>query len=260
MLRSLLISAQWILFVLVLWPFAPVMAFDHTHQAWGKLLSLYVKESGYSSRVDYPGWKKQSEAINAYLSDISAVDKSSFDAWTKDQQLAFLINAYNAFTVSLVLQYYPVDSIKDIGSFFRSSWKIKFFSLFGEDRHLDYIEHELIRGSGRYNEPRIHFALVCASVGCPKLQVEAFSEQNLQRLLEQGADSFLADKSRNRYVAEKNTVYISPIFKWYREDFEKKFGSVLNYVLPKLSEGKVKPNGQEVKYLDYDWRLNTLSE
>jgi len=232
------------------------MEFDHSHRRWQSMLTQFVKESGYTSRVNYADWKKQTQPLNAYLATISSVDKKSFDLWNKNQQLAFLINAYNAFTVNLILEHYPVDSIKDIGSFFRSAWKIRFFQLFGEKHHLDYIEHELIRGSGRYNEPRIHFALVCASIGCPKLQTEAFTENNLERLLELGASTFMADKSRNRYVDSENAVYISPIFKWYAEDFEKASGSVLNYVLPRITNGKIKTNGQAVKFLDYNWNLN----
>jgi len=247
---------------LLMMPLTQALAadFDHSHRRWQSLLSQYVKESGYASRVDYGEWKKQPQPLNAYLATLSSVDKAGFDRWNKNQQLAFLINAYNAFTVNLILQNYPVESIKDIGNFFRSAWKIDFIPLFGDIHSLDYIEHELIRGSGRYNEPRIHFALVCASIGCPKLQVEAFTEHNLQRLLELGASTFLADQSRNRFVAEENTLYLSPIFKWYGEDFAKKFGSVLNYVLPIISNGKEKPEEQIIKYLEYDWRLNAVGK
>lgn len=233
--------------------------FDQTHQLWQQSLSKYVKEAEFSSSVDYAAWKKQQQPLRDYLASISAVEESAFERWNRRQQLAFLINAYNAFTVQLILDNYPLDSIKDIGNFFRSAWKIEFFTLFGEERHLDYIEQDLIRGSDRYHEPRIHFALVCASIGCPKLQKEAFTEHNLNRLLQLGATTFLADRSRNRYVADEDALYLSPIFKWYGEDFEKKFGSVANYVLPIMTAGKVKPADQRVHFLDYDWRLNDIA-
>jgi len=255
------VKLQPMLFLVVLFFFcanAQALEFDHSHRRWQELLTQYVHESDYASRVDYQAWQKDQKPLQAYLATVSSVDKQSFDNWTKPQQLAFLINAYNAFTVNLVLQHYPVDSIKNIGSFFRSTWKIKFFQLFGEEHHLDYIEHELIRGGDRFHEPRIHFALVCASIGCPKLQATAFTEQNLEQLLQNGETAFLADQSRNRYNAANKTLYLSSIFKWYGEDFEKKAGSVLNYALPIITKGTVKVDGQAIKFLDYNWGLNEV--
>jgi hypothetical protein len=214
-----------------------------------------VSESDYASRVNYSEWKKQPQQLQQYLQSLSGVSEKQYLGWNKAQQLAFLINAYNAFTVKLILDHYPVESIKDIGSFFRSAWKIRFFRLFGEERYLDYIEHDLIRGSGGFNEPRIHFAVVCASIGCPKLHKQAFTEHNLERLLELGATTFLSDKSRNRYDAAEKTLYLSPIFKWYGEDFVAKFGTVKNYVLPKMGINSGNPD-IEIEYLDYNWQLN----
>lgn len=234
---------------------ANAAAFDHSHQQWQQLLTQYVTDSKYASRVNYAEWKKQPQALRQYLASLSTVSQAQYKGWTKAQQLAFLINAYNAFTVQLILENYPVESIKDIGSFFRSAWKIEFFTLFGEKRYLDYIEHEVIRGSGRFNEPRIHFALVCASIGCPKLQTQAFTEHNLEALLELGANTFLADQSRNRYDAANKILYLSSIFKWYGEDFVAKFGSVANFVLPKMGIKSANPD-IEIEYLDYNWQLN----
>jgi hypothetical protein len=188
------------------------------------------------------------------------VSKAQFDQWTQAQRLAFLINAYNAFTVKLIVDHYPIDSIKAIGGFFRSPWKIKFFTLFGEKAYLDYIEHELIRGKD-YAEPRIHFALVCASVGCPKLQPQAYTAERLELMLESATRTFLQDVSRNRYDAPSNTVYLSSIYKWYGEDFVEKTASVEGFVASYLSDDatvqqKIRQRQVDVEYLDYDWSLN----
>ena len=136
-------------------------------------------QDGQASRVDYSAFQKNQKVLQAYLASMSAVSRSEFDSWTKDQQLAFLINAYNAWTIEFVLSAYPdIKSIKDLGSFFSSPWKKEFINLLGETRSLDNIEHTLIRGSGRYNEPRIHFAVNCASIGCPALLNRAYTAEN----------------------------------------------------------------------------------
>jgi hypothetical protein len=188
------------------------------------------------------------------------VSKSQFKQWTQAQRLSFLINAYNAFTLKLIIDHYPVESIKDIGGFFRSPWKIKFFAFFGIETHLDYIEHELIRGRD-YAEPRIHFALVCASVGCPKLQTQAYTAERLESMLETAAKTFLRDTSRNRYDTANNTVYLSSIFKWYGDDFAAKAGSVEKFVASYITDDpqarqRIRSKQVGVDYLEYDWTLN----
>jgi hypothetical protein len=193
----------------------------------------------------------------------SKIHATDFESWTRDQQLAFLINAYNALTVKLIVKHYPVASIKDIGNFFRSSWKIDFFNLLGEERNLDDIEHNMIRGQSRFSEPRIHFALVCASKGCPKLQPTAFTAENLEMLLQQGAREFLTDRSRNRYNADNKTLSLSMIFKWYGDDFRDRHGSVERFVAeyitdPALSQAIGTAQKISIEYLDYDWSLNDI--
>ena len=148
---------------------------------------------------------------------LSAVTPAAFGAFTRPQQMAFLINAYNAFTIELVLTEYPkLKSIKDV-TVFGSPWKKPFFTLLGEQRHLDWIEHEQLRP--KYNEPRIHTAIVCASIGCPALRSEAFTSDKLEEQLEDGMRRFLGDATRNRAALDK--LEVSSIFKWFREDFEK---------------------------------------
>ena len=254
------------LLVVVLWlsltSAAEATGFDHSHGLWNELLQTYVVDQGPASRVKYAPLKQRDAArLDTYLQSLSAVKRADFDTWSKAQKLAFLINAYNAFTVKLIIDHYPVESIKDIGNVFRSSWKIKFFILFGEQTYLDYIEHSLIRGDKNYVEPRIHFALVCASVGCPKLQSRAFTAEALEVMLESATKAFLSDVSRNRYDASRKQLQLSSIFKWYGEDFAEKYGSVQQFVAPYLTEEQgeqqaIVADKVDIKYLDYDWNLN----
>jgi hypothetical protein len=162
--------------------------------------------------------------------------------------------------VELILTGYPdIESIKDLGSLFQSPWKKRFIPLLGETRTLDDIEHILIRGSGRYVEPRIHFAVNCASIGCPALRPEAYVAARLDDQVEEATRNFLADRTRNRL--EDDTLYVSSIFKWYREDFEKGWrgattlnGFIALYQQP-LALGE-NADKLDIEFLDYDWRLN----
>ena len=142
------------------------LAFDHAHPAWDALLRAHVAlaPDGRSSRVDYAALQGRRAALKAYLAELSAVAPAEYRGWTREQRLSFLINAYNAFTVELVLTRYPdLQSIKDLGSLFQSPWKKEFFTLLGEPRSLDAVEHGLVRAPGAFDDPRIHFALNCAS-------------------------------------------------------------------------------------------------
>jgi len=248
----------------------PVQAAEFDHGGWGDLLGAHVRElaGGSASQVDYAGFAASRTELKDYLEKLSAVDSQTFDSWAVDEQLAFLINAYNSWTVELVLIKYPdLASIKDLGSFFQSPWQKSFIPLFGKQRSLDEIEHQLIRGSGRYNDPRIHFAVNCASIGCPALRADPYSGSGLQRQLAEATAFFLQDRSRNRLSGA--VLEISSIFKWYRKDFEKGWRSVssLNQFLAdhkedlglteteakQLVAGKIK-----IKFLDYDWKLNSI--
>ena len=255
----------------------PTYAFDHSHSEFSKLLNIVVFEKGPQTSVDYDYLKNNPKPLDDYLASLESVDKKDFEAWDTNQQMAFLINAYNAFTLKLILNNYPgIESIRDLGGLiFSSPWDKKFFTLFGKKTSLGYIEHDVLRVD--YNEPRIHFAVNCASKGCPALQKNAFIAEKLDQQLENATIQFMRDPERNRYNAEKNRVEISSIFKWFRGDFTKS-GSLQNYIAPYISDDpKIQkllrdaPNsgnntsgiqqslGQSkvgVKYLDYDWSLN----
>lgn len=243
--------------------------FDHSYAAWNALLKRHVRwlPDGKQSQVDYRGFASEREALRQVLGALSGVSQASFDGWSKPQQMAFFINAYNAFTVELILTRYPdLKSIKDLGSFIQSPWKKKFFTLLGEQRHLDWIEHEQLRP--RYQEPRIHAAVNCASIGCPALRDEAYTAERLEAQLEDGMRRFMADRTRNR--AQNDRVEVSMIFRWFREDFEqghrgwRRVEDVTAQYADLLTDDpaereRLRRGELRVAHLDYDWSLNDLS-
>ena len=183
-------NKRLLILLLGLWPMASVaQAFDHGHSRWTNVLQKYVTVEGAKSRVNYARLKTDQNELNFYLKELESVTLENFRTFDKGERLAFLINAYNALTVKLILDNYPIKSIRKIGSLFSSAWKIQFFTLFGEKLYLDNIEQGLIRQTTEairelppvvrsalvpFNEPRIHFALNCASKSCPMLQPQAF--------------------------------------------------------------------------------------
>ena len=249
--------------------FAPVAhAFDHTHVAWTALLKKHVVlvDGGKASKLNYAAIAQDRPALKTYLDTLSKVQPTEYATWKKPEQLAFLINAYNAFTVEKILTRYPdLKSIRDFGSVFGNPWKDKFFTLLGKPMTLDGIEHETIRVPGAFDEPRIHFAVNCASIGCPMLREEAYVADRIDRQLEEQAERFLSDRSRNRW-SDAN-LEISKIFDWYKKDFtagykgitsvEQFLGKYAALLADKPDDQKAIRDGRvKVKYLDYDWALN----
>ncbi|MFT6344027.1 MAG: hypothetical protein ACJAWQ_001093 [Paraglaciecola sp.] len=253
-----------------------VVAFDHQHQMFNQVLNDVVRLSPNKrqTRVDYGLLNKQPEQLNRYLAALSSVKQSEYKLWTDDEQLSFLINAYNAFTLQLINQNYgkfqngKVESIKDLGGFFSSPWKQSFFTLLEEKHSLDDIEHDMIRVW--FKRPRIHAALVCAAVSCPPLRDQAFVADQLSQQLDDQMRQFLSDDQRNTINLSDNRVNLSSIFKWYGEDFEtgqQGFTSLKDLV--KLYQADMADSPQQltwlqkqdfnIRYLDYDWRLNDIS-
>lgn len=240
--------------------------FDHGHAGWDALVKKHVRwlPDNKQSRVDYAGFEAQQAELTKVLDAYSAVSRAEFDRWSRPQQMAFLINAYNAFTVALILTKYPeLKSIKDLGSFVQSPWKKRFFRLLGEERHLDWIEHEQLRPN--YAEPRVHAAVNCASIGCPALRDEAFTAARLDAQLEDGMLRFMGDRTRNR--VREGRVEVSAIFKWFREDFERghqgfsRLEDVFARYAAQLSDdpserASLRAKTMPVAHLDYDWSLN----
>ena len=248
--------------------FVPVQAQVFDHSPWDALVQKNVQLAGdgNSSAADYAQFKKDGVALDSYLASLSSIKQTAFDSWSKDEQLAFLLNAYNAWTVKLIVQNYPgLNSIRDLGSLTTSPWQKRFIPLFGAQRSLDEIEHEMIRGSGRYNDPRIHFAVNCASIGCPALANHAFSAAMLDAQLDAATTAFLADRKRN-YVDAKG-ARVSSLFTWYRGDFEagwrgadtlgKFFALYPDSLGLNAEQTQEMKSGQiDIGFLDYDWRLN----
>ena len=220
-----------------------------SHQQWDKLLKKNVNESGM---VNYKGFQKDKAEFDAYLKTLS--DNAPQKNWSENDQTAYWINAYNAFTVSLILQHYPVKSIKNIGAaiqipFVNTPWDIKFINIGGKKYDLNNIEHGILKK--KYNDPRIHFAIVCASISCAKLRNEAYTAAQLDAQLEATGKDFLNDKSKNSISADK--AELSKYFSWYKGDFTKN-GSLADFI-NKYSQTKINAN-TKINYLDYNWSLN----
>ena len=216
----------------------------------------------WSHTDEHPGTHRA--VLARYLETLSAVSPAEFDRWSEARQLAFLINAYNAWTVELILRHYPgIDSIREIGGWFRSPWKLSFFDLLGKRRSLDELEHEMIREN--YAEPRIHFAVNCASIGCPALAREPYRGDELERQLEAATQRFLSDRQRNGL--SKGALRVSPIFDWYEEDFAKgwrglhslpdflaHYGDALG--LSSAQQRQLRSGALRIRHTDYKWALN----
>lgn len=219
------------------------------HQLLDQVLSRYVR----NGLVDYKLLKGEKK-LNEYLSALSAADIKSL---TKDEELAFWINAYNAYTLKLITDHYPVKSIKDIGiTFISSPWDKEIATIGGKKYTLNNIEHDIIRK--KFNEPRIHFALVCAAISCPPLRSEAYSGQRLNEQLSQQVSMFFSDPSNNYIDHQKKIITLSKIMDWYKGDFEKSgnyYETVLNY-FPKKFLPKELSRNYTIQYNDYNWSLN----
>jgi hypothetical protein len=239
--------------------------FDQAHTDLTEILSSSVKliRGGQASEVDYKALDQRK--LSSYLKSLSMMTRAEYTQMTRDQKLAFLINTYNAYTIDLIVKNPNIKSIKDLGSFISSPWKKKFIPLFGNQLSLDEVEHSLIRQDPLFQEPRIHFAVNCASIGCPALLNEAFTGDQLERQLQLVTDNFLKDRTRNRI--EGNKVVISKIFDWYAVDFEKGWLGITSVqdFLAKNSNSLADDSNQKsllesknykLKYSDYDWNLN----
>ena len=215
---------------------------------YAELLQRHV----HRGQVDYAGLKRQEEKLDRYLAVLEKVDSRTLG---RAQRFAFYINAYNAWTLKLVLTGYPgVTSIKQLGSLFRSPWKKKICRLDGKVMSLDDIEHGILRP--RFADPRVHFAVVCAARSCPPLQSVPYRGAVLDAQLDAAARAFINDPRANRF--EGGVLYVSRIFKWYAGDFgNDPAGFVARYAGGELKRRLERaPRPVRIAYLEYDWRLN----
>jgi len=233
------------------WAVLPAQAFDHS--AWDALLRNHVVllPGAHASQLRYADLSRDRAALLAYLASLSKVGQGEFDAWPKDERKAFLINAYNAFTAEKILTRYPdIRSIWDFGKVFGNPFKDAFFTLFGRKFTLDGIEHGTLRKPGAYDDPRIHYAVNCASIGCPMLREEAYVAARLEAQLDEQAQRFLGDRTRNRY--REGRLEVSRIFDWFKEDFEPREQYFARHAGLLGHPGGAAP----LAFLDYDWSLN----
>ncbi|MFM7629146.1 MAG: DUF547 domain-containing protein [Algoriphagus sp.] len=221
-----------------------------SHQLWDQLVKTHVKANGL---VDYKGFIREKPKLESYLKLLSenAPDRSK---WSKNEQLAYWINAYNAYTVKLIIDFYPTKSIRDLGPklkipLIKDVWHYKFFKIAGVDMSLDEVEHGILRKE--FDEPRIHFAINCASISCPPLLNEAFVADKLEAQLTKVTVAFINDPVRNKLGTQ--SVQLSSIFSWFTGDFTKR-GTLIEF-LNKYSKVKIAPNAK-VSFLDYNWNLN----
>jgi hypothetical protein len=221
-----------------------------SHEIFDRLLREHVSATGI---VDYKGLILDSIPLNRYL-DLLSNNPPDEKKWSKVQQMAYWINAYNAFTIKLVIDHYPVKSIKDIGDkiqipFVNTPWDIKFIKQGNRIVDLNFIEHGKLR---KQDDPRIHMAIVCASKSCPVLLNEAYRPESLDLQLTKQVQRFLADPVRNKITADQ--LRVSMIFSWYKSDFSRNAGSVRQFI-NRYAGIAIKPEAK-ITYLKYDWSLN----
>ena len=209
------------------------------HKKWQDLLSLHVSENGL---VDYKRFKTEQAKLKDYIALLGNTVPN--DDWNKASILAYWINAYNAFTIDLILQNYPLKSIKEI----KDPWQQRLWKLGEKWYNLDEIEHQILR---KMDEPRIHFAIVCASFSCPKLQNKAFLPSTLEEQLTEATRQFLSDPERN--IISANTLELSKIFQWFAKDF-KQNGSQIDF-LNQYSDIEIS-NDAKISFKKYNWDLN----
>jgi hypothetical protein len=264
-------------FVLFAGTGAPAAGFNHS--GYDSLLQQYVTDG----RVDYQGLKTDRQSLQNYLISLSEVDPEAFQGWPRDEQKAFWINSYNAITIEGILRHYPIqygslvsrarfaqNSIRQIDDF----WKKVFIPVMGQNLTLDDIEHQILRQE--FDDPRIHFVLVCAAVGCPLLSSRAYRADNLDSQLDQAALDFITNPDKVRLDRDRNVLYLSAILDWYHGDFkpgdqaarykkgfDKKYRGVVEFVAGYMSEVDLEYLHREhpaIKFLDYDWTLNEKAE
>jgi hypothetical protein len=224
-----------------------------SHVLWDSLLHRHIKADGF---VDYKGFIRDSSEFKQYLALLSAANPDSKN-WTREEKMAFWINAYNAFTVQLIVDNYPVSSIKNIKkgiTFVNSVWDIKFIHIGGKTYDLNNIEHSILRS--KFKDARVHAAINCASYSCPALRPEAYTADKLDAQLTDAMHGFVNDPLRNRVSVKK--AEISEIFKWFSGDFVRDAGSVRAYI-NRYADEKLIPNGK-IAYLDYGWSLNEAKQ
>ena len=241
-------------------------AFDTTHSAFNALLQNHV----VAGRVDYAALHKSPTDLDHYVKSLASVPETTFNGWSQNDQIAYLVNLYNAATLQLILDHYPVKSIRKIGSVLKGPWDMPVVPLHGKLITLNNLEHDVLRK--QYDEPRLHMALVCAAISCPPLRSEAYTGELLDQQLHDQSKVYIASDAGTMIDVDANSVSVSAIFKWYGKDFVKahadrmpkgqhtdKERGTLGFVSRYAEEADrnyILKGNYRVRYLDYDWSLN----
>lgn len=248
------------LFLTVLIFLSTTTLFADSHTPFTQLLQKYVQNGRvkYSSLCKDPGF-------TSYITQLSQTNPGTIS--DPKEELAFWINAYNAFTLKVICDHYPVKSINElhtggliIGTMIKGTiWDKKFFAINGEEMSLNHIEHEIVRK--KFHDPRAHFALVCASTSCPPLRSEAYEGLKLDQQLDDQARIFFADKNRNFFEPDRKTAHLNKILDWYSKDFGPSKPEILLFVARFLPDDlsaaiKADPQKWKIVYTDYSWALN----
>lgn len=223
-----------------------VYAFDHSHAQFQAVLDRYVIDG----KVNYEGLSKDRAGLDSFVTACGEVSFEQYRAFTKNEKLAMMLNLYNAAAIQYILNHWPVGSIQEIGGLFSSPWNDKFVRLFGHEASLGMIEHDILRAD--FKEPRVHFAVVRTSQSGGKLPGEAYRDDRMNQMLSNAEQRFLKESpAENRF--ENGVLHISPMFKWYRADFDGEEGvkTLLQIYYPEVNKDT------RIEYTEYDWSLNS---
>lgn len=240
---------------------------DHQHKTFDDLLKSYVSYTKHNSDFDFTALSKNQndlKKLKIYLENISSLKKNTYEKMTDDEKIALLINLHNAVLISTVIENLPLKSIKDIDKGFfglvssEPFGKMK-ISFLGEEVSLAKLLHERIRRN--FNEPRFHFALYTGAKGSPRIRNEAYKSSILESQLKDQTAVFMTDRSRNQFNRDENRLYVSKVFDWYRADFRKRYGTMLNFLLPYFTKdldefNKLRKTRIKIRHLEYDWSIN----
>ena len=234
-----------------------------SYDDYADVLATYVDDQGL---VDYQSLQANREQLDRFVASMGAVSPATYQSWSESERLAFLINAYNAFTLQSIIDQKPLKkSIRDIPGV----WKWRKFKVAGDNKTLDNIEHNTIRKD--FNEPRIHVALVCAAISCPPLRKEPYTGNELNQQLDDQVDKFVVSPHGFAIDKDKRKVFLSSIYKWFGEDWVKTYAAndqytgnknqkaVLNFLsgyLEPSDKDYLQKGDYDISYLNYDWSLN----
>lgn len=236
------------------------VAFDHSQYA--KVLQTTVQ----NGKVNYQNLKQHREDLDNYVASLESLSEENYNKMNRNEKMAFWVNAYNAITLRVIIDHYPIKRQGLIGLVFPSNsirqipgaWDRITHSVMGKGMTLNEIEHQILRK--QFHDPRIHFALVCASIGCPEMRNEPYKGVKLDSQLSDQIHRFLSDPQKAHYNAQKLTLYLSPIFKWFKSDFDAA-GGILSFIRShsQIVPFKDLPAATKIEWLGYDWSLNERS-